>query len=84
MPLYACHMAQEWQRVVLWSFWALNMLVNIIYIGMSFATSARLSSVGAAAALQLLLTHACMHACIVHACMHACQLHACIVHRACM
>lgn len=35
--------SKEWQRVVLWSFWALNMLINIIYIGMSFATSSRLA-----------------------------------------
>lgn len=34
---------KEWQRVVLWSFWGVNMIIDIVYIGMSFATSTRLS-----------------------------------------
>lgn len=34
---------KEWQRVVLWSFWAVNMLIDIVYMGLSFATSVRLS-----------------------------------------
>mmetsp|Transcript_16518 Transcript_16518/g.35726 ORF Transcript_16518/g.35726 Transcript_16518/m.35726 type:complete len:230 (-) Transcript_16518:301-990(-) len=42
-PLKVPENKKEWQRVALWSFWALNTLIDIIYMGMSFATSSRLS-----------------------------------------
>lgn len=32
----------ECRRVALWGFWTLNFLINIIYMGMSFATCSRL------------------------------------------
>jgi hypothetical protein len=44
IPMQAPQTTKEWQRIVLWSFWAVNMLIDIIYIGLSFATSSRLSS----------------------------------------
>eukprot|EP00798_Chlamydomonas_sp_ICE-L_P018568 gene18568-25077_t len=32
----------ECRRIALWAFWTLNMLLNVIYMGMSFATCSRL------------------------------------------
>ncbi len=48
-PLQVPQTTGEWKRTILWMIWTLNLLLNLVYIILTFITSSKMANVGGTA-----------------------------------